>query len=77
MIEKFILFAGRLQSLTADITPIAILSVIPANVFQYLLFLLIMFFFILLAAIICSVISSAQKWSKEKALKKAFGISDF
>ncbi len=77
MINNFISFAERLQLLTANITPIAILSIIPANIFQYLLFLLIMFFLILLAAIVCSVISSAQKWSKEKALKKAFGISDF
>ncbi len=77
MIENFILFAERLQLLTADITPIALLSVIPSNVFQYLLFLLIIFFFVLLTAIFGSIISSIQKWSKEKSLRKAFGITDF
>ena len=76
VIDNFILFAERLQVLTADITPIALLSVIPANVFQYLLFMIIMLLFILLTAAVCSAVSSVQKWSKEKALRKAFGITD-
>lgn len=77
MVEKIIAFAAWLQPLTAKVPPIALLSVLPADIFLYILLGISAFIAFLFIGIIVSIVCSIKKWAKRRAIRKTFGITDF
>ena len=77
VMEKFTLLAAWVQSLTANIPPIALLSVLPAEIFQYILLGAAAVLILLLAILLGSIISALRKGAKRRTLRKTFGITDF
>jgi len=77
MIGKFVSFAAWLQPLTAKVTPIALLSVLPADIFQYILLGVGGLAIFIVICIICSIVRFLKKWTKRRAIRKTFGIINF
>lgn len=76
MAEKFALIASGLQSLTANVPPIALLSVLPAEIFQCLLLVVLAVVLLILIWMLSSIFSGIRKWSIRRTVRKAFGITD-
>jgi len=77
MSEKPVILAAQLQDFTSEIPAIALLSVLPTKIFQYILLGISALLALLLLGMLCSISAGIPKYSRQKVLKKSFGITDF
>lgn len=77
MVDKFVTFSSWLQSKTGDIPYISLLSVLPKDVFQYLLLAAAAVLLLLLLLLLTGIGRGMKKGMRQGAIKKAFGITDF
>lgn len=77
MLDRFNAFSSWLQVKAGDIPYISLLSVLPKNIFQYVLLGAAAFLLLLLLLLITGIVKGMKKGAKRRALRKGFGITDF